>query len=599
MILQSLVNYYEILANDEDSTISKPGYCSRSISYAVNISEFGELLNIIPLKIKAQRGKKTIEVPRNMMVPEQEKKTSGIKSNFLCENSAYFFGIGDKNKPERARGCFEAFRALHNDILKASKGKAAKAIINYVNNWDVNICHGHSVLTEYIDEMLAGANLVFSINGIEYAHLDEEIRDAWENHRMNIENADIMQCLVTGKKEPIAILHPAIKGVKGAQSAGGSLVSFNARAYESYGYTEKQGLNAPVSEYATFAYTTVLNYLLADMSHKMNFGDSTVVFWAESNKKIYNDFMSIYLNGGEVNKEERSEEKITDDMIASLEAMAVFKKISSGNPIGDLSDIFDVNTKFYMLAISPNAARLSIRFFLSNTFGSFVKAIGKHYEDMRIEKQYSTEPDSFSIWKLLNETVSPNSRDKTPSPLMAGSTLKAIILGGPYPASLYNSIMLRIRAEKDITYYKASIIKAYLLRKTKKYEEVLNMSLNEESNNKAYVFGRLFAVLEKAQLEANPRINTTIKDRYFTSACATPASVFPILLRLSQYHISKVEYGIVHEKRISAILEKLDIENNPFPSNLTLDEQGVFILGYYHQKNDFFKKKEKKENENE
>lgn len=591
MILQSLVKYYEILANDEESNISKLGYCKANVSYAVNLSSDGELLNIIPLKIGVKRGKKIVEVSQNMEVPEQEKKSVGIKSNFLCENSSYVFGVDNKGKPERAKECFEAFKQLHINILQDVDNSTSKAVISYVSNWNVDKAMEHPILVEYLDEILSGANLVFKVDCGEFAHNDKEIRQAWEKYKSSSENENIMQCLVTGKEASIARLHPNIKGVKGAQSVGASIVSFNDRAYESYGGDKQQGLNAPVSEYAAFAYTTVLNYLLADISHKMYLGDATIVFWAESPKNIYQDFMSLYINGGSIN----NDGNMIKDEVAAREVKAIFEKIAQGKPIGELSDAFDERTNFHILALSPNAARLSVRFFISNSFGEFVRKIAMNYEDLRIEKQYTTDPDAFSVGRLLFETVSPKSSDKAASPIMAGATLKAILTGTPYPFSLYNSIILRIKAEKDINYYKASIIKAYLLRRYKiKFKEVLTMALNEQSDNRAYIFGRLFAVLEKVQLEANPGINSTIKDRYFTSACATPASVFPILLRLSQHHISKADYGYLSNKNIAIILEKLDIESNPFPSNLSLEEQGVFILGYYHQKNALYRKNIKK-----
>ncbi len=594
MILQSLVKYYDLMINDGESTIPMLGYCNRQISYAVNLSVEGELLNIIPMKIKVQRGKKVVEIPQSMEVPEQEKKTVGIKSNFLCENSSYVFGIDSKKDPKRAYKCFESFKKLHIEILGNVDNREAKALIKFVNNWDPSNAKSHPALTEYMDEILSGANFVFKINGGGFIHHNNEIKQAWENYKDNVGNNKIMQCLVTGQRKPIAILHPSIKGIKGAQSAGASVVSFNDRAYESYGRLKEQGLNSPVSEYATFAYTTVLNYLISNPSHKVNLGDSTIVFWAESPKSIYSNFMSLFISG-DMSKNEN--DSVLNDEIAAKEIKSIFEKIGSGKNTGDLSEVFDEKTNFNILAISPNAARLSIRFFVTNTFGNIVERIGKHYLDLRIEKQYDSEPDSFSIWRLLNETVSPKSKDKVSSPLLTGSTLKSIITGAPYPISLYNSIMLRIKAEREINYYKASIIKAYLLRKTNKYEEVLKMSLNEQSDNKAYILGRLFAVLEKAQIDANPGINTTIKDRYFTSACSTPASVFPILLRLSQHHISKAEYGKTSDRRIADILERLEVNNNPIPSNLPLEEQGLFVIGYYHQRNALYKKSNKKAEE--
>lgn len=593
MILQSLVKYYEIMANDEESNISKMGYSKANVSYAINLSLEGELINIIPLKISVQRGKKTVEVPQSMEVPEQEKKSSGIISNFLCENSSYVFGVDNKGKPERAKACFEAFKELHLKILKDVDNPTAQAVVKYVSSWVVDRALEHPVIIKYMDEILSAGNFVFKINGEEFVHKNQQIREAWEKYKSYSGHTNIMQCLVTGKKSSIARLHPSFKGVRGTKSVGGSLVSFNERAYESYGRDEEQGLNAPVSEYATFAYSTALNYLLADDSHKLYLGDSTIVYWAESPKKIYQDFFSLYLNGGSDN----SGGDLVHDQVAVSEIKSVFEKIAQGKPIRDLSEVFDEKTNFYILAISPNAARLAIRFFISNSFGEFVKKIGKHYDDLRLEKQYFTEPDTFSVWRLLNETVSPTSKDKAATPLLAGAVLKAIITGTPYPAGLYNSIMLRIKADKDISYYKVSIIKAYLSRNTKKSKEVLTMSLNEQSENRPYILGRLFAVLEKAQQDGNPGTNTTIKDRYFTSACSTPASVFPVLLRLAQHHISKSDYGYTSDKRIADILEKLNLDNNPFPAHLSLEDQGIFILGYYHQRNAFYQKRIKESEE--
>jgi len=208
---------------------------------------------------------------------------------------------------------------------------------------------------------------------------------------------------------------------------------------------------------------------------------------------------------------------------------------------------------------------------------------------MKIEKQFDNEPDFFPIWRILYETVSPKAEEKSASPLLAGSVLRAILTGSPYPSALFNAIMLRIRADREINYCKSSIIKAYLSRKYRsqeKYKEVLVMSLNEQSTNRAYVLGRLFAVLEKAQKDASDgNLNTTIKDRYFSSACATPANVFPILLRLAQHHISKSDYGYQTDKKIEQIMNLLDVENNPIPTHLSLEEQGIFALGYYHQRN--------------
>lgn len=593
MILQALVKYYNILAEDSDIDIPLRGYSRANVSYVANLSIDGIIQNVIPLKIPDSKGKKFI--PISMVVPEQAKKASGIKSNFLCDNSSYVFGIDNKEKPERAKKCFEAFKEHHFKILDNVECDESIAIKNYLSKWDVEKAAEHPSLKNNLEEILSGANIVFQYEGSPnyYIHQNRIIKTAWEDYKKESESVNKMQCLVTGKKEGIARLHPSVKGIRGGQSMGNSLVSFNAPAYESYGNNKSQGINAPVSEYATFAYTTALNYLLNDKAHIFAIGDTTIVFWAESPQKLCTDCISLFLAPNELKEPEEDDEKYVRDEDAVREIKNIFEKIASGKKILLSDETIDESTKMYILGLSPNAARLSIRFFIQDSFGGFIKKIGKHYQDLSIEKQFDNEPNSFSVWRLLNETVSPVSKNGSASPLLAGATMRSVLQGLPYPRALYNAVIIRIRAEHKVNYYKASIIKGYLRRNSgtkNKYEEVLSMSLNEQSKNKAYVLGRLFAVLEKAQEDANPNIKATIKDKYFTSACATPASVFSILLRLSNYYISKAEYGYVSERRIRGIMEILEVEENPFPKNFSLDEQGIFILGYYHQKNAFYKK---------
>jgi CRISPR-associated protein Csd1 len=590
-----LVRYYDILAEDPNSGIPLIGYSRVNVSYALNITKEGELISIIPLRIPDKKGTKFI--PISMIVPEQEKRTVGIKANFLCDNSTYVFGVDNKGKIDRAKNCFQAFKELHERILEEVNCDEAIAVVNFVKKWEIEKAYEHPVLSKYIEDIIQGTNMVFQLDSKpgNYIHDHSDIKQAWEKYKDETGSENVRQCLVTGKRSSIAILHPSVKGIIGGQAMGNSLVSFNAMAYESYGNYKSQGLNAPVSEYATFAYTTVLNYLLSDNAHKFLLGDTTVIFWAESPNRGYQDCISLLLDPSEIVSDQDKEGKYDRDENAVREIKNLFKKISSGESVKISNDIFDERTRFYILGLSPNAARISIRFFIQNSFGEIVEKFIKHYQYMQIEKQYSNEPNSIPIWRILYETVSPKSNEKTASPLLSGSTLRSILQGLPYPMVLYNAILARVKAEQSINYFKAAVIKAILLRNypEKNYKEVLNMGLNEQSDNKAYVLGRLFAVLEKAQEDANPGINTTIKDRYFTSACATPARTFPILLRLSNHHISKAEYGYVSDKRITAILDKLEIDDNPYPKNLSLEEQGLFILGYYQQKSKFYKKVEK------
>ncbi|HEX2985394.1 MAG TPA: type I-C CRISPR-associated protein Cas8c/Csd1 [Caproiciproducens sp.] len=598
MILQSLTRYYELLA--EDGKLPKPGYCTAKVSYALNLSEDGELLGVVHLIKKVQRGKKEVEVPQGKEVPEQMVRSSGISPFFLCDTSSYFLGIDGKGKPERSKDCFAASGKLHETVLNGVNSPAAKAVLGFFRNWQPEQAAEHPALKEKLEEIKTGGNLIFMLNGGPFAQDDPALRHAWEDYRDAQDPGTQMVCLVTGKEEPVAVLHGKIKGVTGAQTAGANLVSFNASAYESYGREKAQGLNAPIGQHAAFAYATALNHLLSDREHRISLGDTTVVYWAESPKPVYQDIFTAMLS-----PQSENQNRLLDN---------IMKRVEQGKLMAD--DI-EIGTPFYILGLAPNAARLSVRFFLRDSFGNFITHIKQHYEDLDIAHAPQDFPYLTLYW-LLQETVNPNSSNKASSPLLSGEVMRSILLGRscPYPRSLQSAVMLRIRAEQDdedrhikkITRGRAAILKACLLRNRDKenYEEVLDVSLNEESNNRAYVLGRMFAVLEKAQRDANPGINSTIKDRYFTSACATPGSVFSTLFKLYENHIEKIRkmengkgIGIYDDKLVSGLMNKLNIDGDPFPAHLLLNDQSIFVLGYYHQTQSFFTPKDKKQNTEE
>lgn len=579
------------MVEDDSSDIPRFGYSKAKVSYALVISLDGRLTGILPLKQQDLKGKRLVAV--EMEVPEQVKRSVGIVPNFLCDNSSYVLGFDNKGKEKRSRECFEAFKILHKEILNNVEADEAFALLRFLDNWVIEKASSNPIFEEYLEDIYSGANFVFILErGDKYIHQIPEIRQAWEKYRNHSERSIYGRCLVTGEYTQIARLHPIIRGIRGGQAMGNTLISFNDSAYESYGNVKAQGLNAPIGEYVAFAYGTILNHLLSDTRHRLTLGDSTIVFWAETvESKYYQDVFALMYNPEELVQEKDGEQILVGDSEAVEYVKSIFMKIRNGTPVNQQFSLKE-DTKFYILALSPNAARISIRFFLQNSFGEFIQRLTRHHEDLLIERQFDNEPKVISIWRLLNETVAPSSTDKSASPLLTGSVMRAILTGSSYPVALYNAIMLRIRAEKEINYVKAAIIKAYLCRcnQDKKYieEGVLEMSLNEKVNNKAYVLGRLFATLERAQQDANPNINTTVKDRYFTSACANPAHTFPILLKLSNHHISKAEYGYKNENRINEIMQLLNVEENPFPKSLSLEEQGIFILGYYHQRNKYF-----------
>ena len=613
MILQALNRYYDVLAADPESGIPPYGYSIANVSFALNLSEEGELLDIFRLYEKVERGKnkKIVEVPRRMIVPAHGKRSSGISANFLCDSSAYVLGISDKDekKPGYTIDRFEAFRAWNIELLSRADCVEARAVITFLEHFDPQHSREHPVVAGQVESILSETgNLVFKLEGRKgYVHEAEDIRRVWGAYKADPGDAETGQCLVTGEIAPIARIHGSLKGVVGAQSSGATLVGFNAPAYESYNRTKGQGLNSPTSERAAFAYTTVLNFLLSRDNDYANIriGDTTIVYWAESTDPAYQATVSFLLNPALQDQEKEETQTAPRDKTGDLRLHEIAQRVRMAAYLdaGKLLEGIDETTRFYVLGLAPNAARVSVRFFHTDSFQKVVKKILMHYQDLQIEKEFENQPTYIPLWQLLRETVSQKASSPQVSPLLGGAVMRAIFSGGPYPAAFYTAILTRIRADMDdkdkriekINYVRAAIIKACLIRKYRNQpkhpiQEVIIMGLNEQSTNHAYLLGRLFAVLEKAQRDAIGKANASIKDRYFTSACATPASVFPVLLRLSQHHISKAEYGYVNDNRIAEIMNRLDVENDPIPARLSLDEQGIFVLGYYQQRMAFYKK---------
>jgi CRISPR-associated protein Csd1 len=611
MILQSLYNYYQILLDDPEVDIAPPGYSAANVTFALNLSPEGELLDIIPFASKFFDGKKERERNfRRMIVPEQVKKASGIVSNFLCDNAAYVLGLSDKEArdPKYAAKRFEAFCQHNIEILSKAESPAARAVIVFLQKHSPQRANEHPVIARHLEDLLEGGSLIFQVQGKNVLD-DSKVKRAWEEYKLGQEAVE-MQCLVTGELEPIARLHPSIKRVRGAQPTGASLVSFNERAYESYNRLKGQGLNSPVSQRVASGYGIALNYLLSEQNpnRQIFLGDTTVVYWAESEDKRYASAFYAFLNPEYQEEEtEESEGKRKRDKGADRKMGEVAETVRQGKAI-DIAALragLDESTRFFVLGVASNVSRLAVRFFLTEPFGVFADRIMRHYKDLEIEKEYPNQPTYLSPYRIIAECVSPKvtrreEELKSSWSLLGGALVRSILTGAPYPEGLYAAIINRIRHDTDetndegrrrnvkINYVRAAYIKAHLLRRYRRqaqnpYQEALQMSLNESYTHPAYLLGRLFAWLERAQKAAlGQNINTTIKDRYFTSACASPASVFPTLLRLSHHHLAKAEYGDYLERQIQALLAML--EAKPFPPRLTLEEQGVFVLGYYHQR---------------
>ena len=576
MILQALTELYEQLA--AKGVLAGAGWSPVKVSYALYLNDAGEITQVASLKVEQTKGKKTVLVPQSVSLPAPVKRTVGVAANFLCDNSSYMLGMDQKGKPERTKECFNACKQLHQTILTDVDSPAARAVLAFFERWEPGEEQTCPALAEVMDDILAGANLIFRYAG-SYLHEDPQIRQAWERYyNQSSGQGQEMVCLVTGQRGPVESVHPAIKNVTGAQSSGAALVSFNAPAFCSYG--KEQNYNAPTSQHAAFAYTAALNHLLADRERVCHIGDATVVFWAKSGETDYSDFFMDSLFDQERNYEPEE-----------LQAMMV--SLSKGEAVTYDQNQLDPNMQFYVLGLSPNAARLSVRFFLQNSFGNLVANAKAHQERLEIVRPSFDKFTTIPLWALLRETVNENSRDKASAPNLAGEVLRSILNNTPYPATLLQGVQLRIRAERRVTRGRAAIIKAYYLKKPHPEvpEEVLTVALNRESNNVPYTLGRLFSVLEAIQEAANPGINATIQDRYFNSASSTPARVFPTLLNLSQKHLKKLpdRLRISYERQVTELLGKLP---ESFPAQFSLPQQGSFQLGYYHQTQARYEKRE-------
>lgn len=603
MILQALYDHYQVLLEDEDSGIAKPGYSVAKVSHAIVLSQEGELLSII--SIMRQEGRKA--VPRSMLVPLQKKRANGVNPYFLCDKGEYILGLALNDEKEMVPNLkyYLAFRELQKQKLAKQDDPDSKAVLKFLERWNPEEAQ-KDCKKEDLESALSGSMIVFKVDGKQgFVHENRLILNAWDKTFSQTSTGFSAQCLVTGEYAPIARLHPNIKNVPGAQTAGAAIVSFNKESMASY--NKVQSYNAPVSEKAAEAYGTVLNYLLTLPQNNVGMADTRIVFWAEKLSKKEESLLAWFLNPtDEVTDTEDVSSVWKPDKSTVNQAKSVLDCVRRGAPVSSSGVDLNPDVRFFMLGLAPNMSRLSIRFWHVGTFGDFVQRIGQHYCDMEIVGN-----DRFGaaipIKRLLLETAVLRDSKRIP-PLLGGAVMRAVLTGQEYPQSLYSTVISRIRADQDTDKVKkvngtrAAIIKACGLRRAriagnKEKEALYTVGLNESNTNTAYRLGRLFALLEKAQSDAIQGANATIRDRYFGAASATPAKVFPVLLRLSQHHISKAEYGKLTDRKIQDVMNGLD----GFPSHLDLEDQGLFVLGYYHQKQAIYTKSEgvKKEEETE
>ena len=586
MILQSLDRYYDRLHAEKDSS-GKPkvpayGFSEEKIGWIIVLSREGDWIDLKPHLTTDKKPQ-----PKLMNVPRAEKRTSGIKSNFLWDKTAYTLGVSanpDKTAAKTqpfllAEDTFSAFRERHLELLQKEQDDGLQALYQFLAKWQPSRFQD----TPVADKInMLDSNIVFQLDGVRgYIHESERARVLWAALLQN-DDAETGLCLISGKTAPIARLHPAIKGILGGQSSGGAIVSFNKESFASLG--KEQGANAPISERAAFTYTTVLNYLLRrENRHCLAIGDASTVFWAEApddssaeaEEAFFFDMMTV--TDGEENQ------KVFD----------ILQQIAKGRPLKEIAPNLHTDTRFYILGLAPNASRISIRFWLNTTFGQLAQNLAAHWQDLAIEPcPWQTPP---SIWRLLIQTA-PLGKTENISPVLAGEMTRAVINGTPYPMSLLSQLLARIRADGDANGLRIAMIKAILARKSRKglIKEGVPMSLDKESKNPAYLLGRMFAVLERIQYQALGDINAGIADRYYGSASAVPFSVFPRLLVGARHHLSRLRkdkpgLAVNLDKDLGEIISALP---QNYPRHFSIDEQGRFSIGYYQQKQSYFASKE-------
>ena len=578
MILNALNLYYDRIRSDPDADMPDFGTSVEGISFALVLGKDGSLVEIEDLRL--EDGKRRL--PRKMPVPAAVIRTSGVKANYLWDKATYVLGADGQGATDRSLACFEAFKGLFMDVGREIEDEGFHAVHTFLDRWE---CEKADLIVSRFQpwEDLCNTNLIFRLDGTSgFIHDRPALHNAWVSYGESISNAPLGRCLITGESEvPLARIHTPIKGVRGGQTSGGYIVSYNAPAFISY----KQD-KASVAETSAFTYTTALNYLLSGKSRqKIMIGDTTYTFWAKRPSPA-ESFLSAMFDVPDQNNDASEQ----DDKATAEKVRGLLKTVRDGRKPVDFMPELDEDVSFYILGLAPNAARLSIRFWQETRLGDLLDKIGTHYRQLRIDRQFESEPEFPALWRLMRQTATLGKSENI-SPVLAGGMSRAMLTGAAYPQNLLPVVLDRIRAEHKVTYYRASLIKAYLLRNIQKE---VPMSFDPDRTDLPYLLGRLFAVFEKAQEEAIPKTNATITDRYLASAAATPAQVFSVLLKNSVNHIAKLRKDPERKGRsryFQGLIQDIIAGLNDYPRTLNAEAQGLFMIGYYHQRKHFYTKK--------
>jgi CRISPR-associated protein Csd1 len=581
MILQALKEYY-----DRKAELPREGWQMKEIPFLVLLNQMGDFVGFEDTR---EVNGKNLRA-KSFLVPSLgEKKGNGIKSNLFWENIEYMFDIPVPSEAKKLPN-IERVHKQNGEFKRRVKAIAEKRsceTLEIVLRFLEKDCQTAIKNDKYWDEVIKlNQSLLLAIVDRGPVTNDPQLRQLIDTSRSVRGRKG--RCLVTGTEDMIVALEPPVKGVRGANSAGASLVAVNNKVSKGLNtgavpafasFMKEQGYNSPIGKTASFAYTTALNHLLGkDSQQKLQVGDATTVFWSEKGSSLENDAFFFF------------SEPRKDDPDRNTEAVkAMYESIWSGGYI-----VPEDSTRFYVLGLSPNAARIAVRFWHVGTVSEVGTRLKQHVDDLAITHNVKTE--SALPMKRLLRSIAAQEKDDNIPPNLAGEMMRAILEGSAYPATLLQAAIRRNRAEQDVLYPRAAIIKACLNRALRfsnpKNEKEITMCLDPENTNIGYRLGRLFATLEKVQQEANPGINATIRDRFYGAASSTPVTVFGNLMRLSNHHLSKLEkekHGlfVVRKQLIGEIMSPI----SDFPAHLGLADQGRFAIGYYHQTQDLWTKK--------
>lgn len=585
MILQALTDYYNRKAAVPDSNIAPPGWEWKEIPFLVVINDNGEFVRIEDTRTFIEKKQKT----KTFLVPHTLGRTSTqIVPNLLWDNLEYALGIARKDTPDKEKKEKEKEEKKKAHVEKQHKSfleklthyadiPAIATLIKCLQTTDWNTCL-QKIDEKIKTELNTNPFITFKLqnSNVPICQNPEFVKRF--NQATQSLTSTLQRCLISGEMDNIEILHPAIKGVQGTNSTGGKIVSFNFPAVESFG--KEQGCNAAIGKRVAFAYTTALNALLGKESQqKMSIGDATIVWWAgKENEQLEQDLLDFFVDPPKDNPDRNSR---------AIERL--YRSVNTGAFATD-SDA----TRFYILGLAPNAGRISIRFWKIGTVAELSSHFRQYFNDLEIIRK-PNERKHLSLWLLLKSTAALG-ESKNIAPNLAGEIMRSILTGTPFPITLLQAVIRRNVVERKVTYARAKLIKGCLNRKLKhnnpNNEKELLVSLDLENTNIGYLLGRLFAVLEKIQSDAHPGINATIRDKFYATASAAPVAVFANLMRLKNHHLAKLCDGsrVMYERKIREIMEKLPTQ---FPAHLSLDDQGRFAIGYYHQNNDLWTSKKK------